>query len=133
MKQNFYSSQGFVALISAIIISAILLLVVTTLSFTGYYGRFNRLLDEFKERGTVLAEACANDALLRLAHERTYSGNATTTVGNGQCYIGRIDTTIPGEMTLHTRAIDHETYTNLKITVRTSDLILLSWEEVPVF
>ena len=45
-KHRVYN-KGFVALTSVVIISAILLLVATSLSLSGFYGRFNILESEF--------------------------------------------------------------------------------------
>ncbi len=67
------TNRGFMALISVIIISAILLLVATSLSSSSFYGGFNVLDSELKERSSALAEACIDTAILRLANNPSYN------------------------------------------------------------
>jgi Tfp pilus assembly protein PilV len=121
--------NGFVALMAAIIISAMLLMVVTLLSYSGFNSRFNALDFEYKERGSAIAEACADEALLRIARDADYAGKSTSTIGGNQCFIGAL-TTLSGQTQFTVRAIYQETYTNLKITVATGTLSVISWEEI---
>lgn len=124
-------SQGFVALMSAIIISAILLLVITLMSYSGFNGRSNALDAEFKERSSALAEACADQALLELANDGGYVGDATTTIFTSECYVGPV-ATLGTQKIFHTRGIYGGSYTNLKI-VASATLSVISWEEIPSF
>ena len=59
-------NKGFVALMSAIIISVILLLIITNLSLTAFYSRSDVLDSELKDRSSALAEACVDTAILKL-------------------------------------------------------------------
>ncbi len=126
-------NEGFVALISVIIISATLLLIVTTLSYTGFYGRLNVLDSEYKERSSFLAEACADQALLAITNNPAgYTGNATSTIsGTDQCYIGFISPSVIE--IFETRGIFQNAYTDLKIKVDTTNMSIISWEEIPKF
>ena len=126
------SDKGFIALISAIIISTVLLLVATTASLTGFYGRSNILDSEFKTKSETLAEACVEITLLELANNPLYLGNATSTVGSEKCYVGVVSTS-GGQKTFKTQGIYGNFYTNLEITVNTGDLAVISWVENPVF
>ena len=126
-------NHGFIALISVIIISAILIIMAASLSLNGFYGRFNILDSEFKERSSSIAESCVDTALLELANDPAYSGNATSTIGSNSCYIGAISTSTPGKFIFETRGIYQNSYTNLKITANTSDLAVTSWQELPNF
>ena len=67
--------SGFVALITAIILSFILIIVTTTLNQTSFFTRSILLDSEYKERGAALAEACVDVARLKLANDPLYSGN----------------------------------------------------------
>lgn len=60
-------NRGFIALISTIIISTILLVVVVAGSMTGFTTRFNMLDAESKQRSAALADACVDVLLFRLA------------------------------------------------------------------
>ena|SRR3989338_10087446 len=124
---NLETQKGFIALMSAIIISVVLLLMITNLSLTGFYGRFNVLDSELKERSSALAEACVDTALLRIANDPTYPypTNDPINVDGNDCIIesatgGNISTTA-----------NYKNYiTNLKIEVD-SDLNVTRWEETP--
>lgn len=125
--------RGFIALISVIIVSAILLIIAVTLSLNQFYDRYNILESEYKERSSSLAEACVDSALLELTNDINYSGNSTTTVyDTNKCYTGNIPPTIP-QKTFQTRAIYQNSYTNLKVKVDTSNFSIMSWEEIPNF
>lgn len=124
--------RGFVALMSSIIISAILLMVVVLQSFTGFNSRYNILYGEYKERGNAIAEACVSATLLLLANNSAYVGNATTSISGSECYVGPI-VLIGSNKVFMTRAIYKDTHTNLKISVNSSDLSIVSWDEFPDF
>lgn len=124
--------RGFIALMSAVIISAILLLVVASGSFSGFNSRFNLFETEMKERSSALADACADQTLLELANDSSYVGNATTTIGSDACYTGPI-TTSGGQKSFKTRAYKSNAYTTLEVVVNASSLSVVSWQEVPVY
>ena len=124
------NQSGYIALISAIVISVVLMAVTFALSFSGYFARFNILDSEYKERSVALAEACADTALLRLALNPGYAGNETLTLGADSCFIRGI-TLAGGQFTIYTKAIFQKINTNLKIFAASSDLSIISWEEIP--
>ncbi|TSC68739.1 MAG: hypothetical protein G01um101456_521 [Parcubacteria group bacterium Gr01-1014_56] len=121
--------RGFIALISASIISAILLLVATTASLSGFYSRFNILDAELKERSVALAEACVDHAFLQLARDSNYIGNEMVLVGAQPCTIGAV--TGSTQKTFKTQGIFNNFYTNFSITVDPATLTVLSWQEIP--
>ncbi|MEK9179801.1 MAG: hypothetical protein AAB897_00075 [Patescibacteria group bacterium] len=127
--------DGFVALTSAIIIGVILMAVTLSLSFTGFFARFNILETEFKERSFALAEACVDSALLKLALDSGYSGGETISVGDYTCDVIFVAEEATGELTIKTQAeypqIGAErTVTNLVFVVEETSLDIISWEEV---
>jgi hypothetical protein len=128
--------KGFIALMSVIIIMAILMLIVASTSLTGFFSRFNILDSELKERSSAIASACVDEALLQLANDSSWGGNATTTLPGGeQCYVGLVQNNVPaaGQKTLKTRAFYSNFYTNLKVTIDSASLSVLSWQELPNF
>ena len=133
MSEN--RNRGFIALMSAIIISVVLLLIASSGALTGFFSRFNLLETEFKERGTAIAEACADEAILELVTDPTYSGNATTTVSSpsGLCYIGAIDSSVPNQKSFKTRAIYQNTFTTMQVSVDSINWSILSWKELATF
>ena len=129
MKKN---PKGFIALMSAIIISAILLLVVVSSSFTGFYGRLNILDSELKERSLASAEACVDEAILNLANDPNYVGNATFRLNSiDKCYLGTIPAFNP--KTFRVQATSSGAVSNLQITIDASTLTVSSWQEIPNF
>ena len=125
-------NNGFIALISVIVVSAILLLIAVTLSFSQFYDRYNILESEYKERSASLAEACVDSALLELANNINYLGDATTTIGANKCYVGNVTTSGPNKI-FKTRATYQNSYTDLKIVIDSSTFSIQSWEEIPNF
>ena len=132
MKQNNYNSKsGFVALITAIALSLILILISVTLNQAGFFTRSTLLESEYKERSVALAEACADNAILRLAVNPNYIGNETLPIGLDSCLIRQIKRGVPsaGLGTIETRALFREATTNLRIVVSTSTFSVISWDE----
>ena len=116
---------------SAIIISAILILVATVTSFRGFFGRSNILETEFKERSVAISEACADQALLQFANDIAYGGGPVIISGYS-CTIGKI-TTSGSEKTFKTQASFQNSYTNLEIKFNTADFSIISWKEIAVY
>ena len=122
--------SGFVALITAIILTSILLIITVTLNQTSFFTRGILLESEYKERSAALAEACVDIARLKIASDPTYSGNeSSVSVGSGVCQIRPIISN-----TIETRATFSESVTNLRIVISPyPNLSVVSWEEIPSF
>lgn len=123
------NQSGFMALMSVIIISVLLLIIAVTIGMTGIFGRFNVLDSESKERSLALAEACADTAILNLA--RSQPQLTPVLVGLDSCEIVSVTSQGTGNI-IQTRAIINKSYTNL-IVVIDSDYDIVSWREVANF
>ena len=125
--------QGYIALVSVIVISALLIGISSVLSFTGFFGRFNVLDSEFKEVSIGLAEACAEQAILILADNPSYSvpaGGETYNVGSETCLIDDI-TPSSWPRTIYAQGVFHDSYTNLQVVVSTpANVTVTSWQEI---
>ena len=122
-------NSGFVALISAIIISVILLLIVTNLSLTGFYDRSNILDGELKERSAALAEACADTALLKITTDPVYNPtNEIVPVGSDTCTV--ISVTGTTTKTILAKADFKNYITKLQIQFDTITSAVDSWQEL---
>jgi len=127
---NMHGERGFVALMSVIIIGAVLLAVVIGASLTGFYSRYNVLDFELKERSASTADACADQALLELANDATYAGGTTLSLNSlDKCSIGPMSGT--AEKSFQIQATSSDAVTNLAITARAADLTIISWREIP--
>ncbi len=122
---------GFIALISVILISVILLLVVTSTSFDGFYSRFNIFDYEMKERSSAIAESCADIVLLKIINDVTYIGGGSPVIvsGTDTCVIDTTSATTPNR-TFVLHAIYNNSYTNLQIIVAVSSASIIKWEEI---
>ena len=78
-------SKGFIALFSVIIISLVLLLVASALSFSGFFARFNILDSELKAQSEGLADACIEHVRLALALDAAFSGSGEVDIDGEKC------------------------------------------------
>lgn len=122
--------SGFIALMSAIIISVLLLAITVSLGFAGFFTRFNILDSESKERSMALAEGCVDMAVLKLTQDPYYNPvNEVVTIGGQQCTI--VSLAIFGnQIIIRTQAVVNKAYTNLVVTVD-DDFAIISWQELP--
>ncbi len=125
-------NRGFLALMSAIIISVILLLIAVNLSLVGFFTRFNILGTEMKERSSALADSCIDVAQMKLMQDASYAGNASITVGENTCFIGPI-VTVGTEKRFTARGIFSNSYTNLKTRLDGTTFKIISVEEAPSY
>lgn len=136
LDQKKQSKKGYVALISAIIISVLLILIGATLNLSLFFSRFNTLNSEYKKQSLALAEACLDMARLKLAENFSYNGNnEEITIDGGKCFI--VSVSQPAPYTIKTRgiypiALPQKSYSNIQAVVD-YDLDIVSWEEVPKF
>jgi len=83
MRNN---NKGFIALISVVIISFVLLLVATTLGLKGFFSRFNILDSESKAKSSELANGCIETARLKLVNNNSYIGISNSIpIGTDTC------------------------------------------------
>jgi hypothetical protein len=131
MKKN--SQHGFVALISAIIISSMLLLVIAAMGATTFYSRFNMLDAELKERSLATAEACADRAFIELVLDPTYTGSTLMLNSIDECRVGKVSWS-GSSVQFSVQATSSDTaVTNLQIVVNSGDFSIVSWEELTTY
>ena len=128
-KNKTKREQGFIALITAIALSLILLVVTVTLNQSGFFTRSTLLDAEYKERSSALAEACVDTALLKLAADPGYLGSETITIGSDSCFI----VSVTSLNTIRTTAEFQEAVTNLEVEIDASNLSVISWNELAHF
>lgn len=139
-KINRHNQNGFVALVSVIIIFAVLIILVGITSTTSFYTRFNVLDYENKKVSVALAEACANTAMVNLARDPANyppaippAGEQITVDAAKTCRICPMSSGSP--YTIITRARHNSAYTNLEITgtLTSSNFSVSSWAEQPTY
>lgn len=139
MKPTTYNLQpttyhrGFIALISTIIIAAVLLVLMVSTATTTFKSRFAVLDAELKEVSRGLAEACVETAILKYAQDDTYPMSGTfpdtVPVGSRECVIKEVDT----NGVIKAQGEINNIYTNLLVDFDTNDFSIESWEEVSSF
>lgn len=133
LNAGFYRSRnGYIALTSAVIIVMIIISIISALSLASYFSRSNVLTSEFKDVSLSLAEGCAEKALLKYSQDASYIGNENILIGTRQCAILPIETSGSNKI-IKTKATVESVTSNIKVTVNSADLTLISWEELPNF
>jgi hypothetical protein len=127
-------ARGFIALMSVVVIGAILLVYVVSLGVSTFFARMDALTLENKEVSRALAEGCVNAALVRLAGDSGYAppaGGACVELG-GTCggadpqKVCKICSVSGG--TIRARARYHGSYTNVEV-VYSSSFGINQWTE----
>jgi hypothetical protein len=120
---------GFIALISAVIISVLLLTITLTVSLTGFFGRFNVLDSESKERSIALAEACVDMAVLEYSTDGVMTEESKV-VDDESCDVHDASES-GGILTIVATGEFNSAFTNIKAVIDTSDMSISSWDECP--
>ena len=130
-------ARGFVALMSVIIVSAILTTIIFTLGASTFFARFDVLDIENKRESLFLAEACVNAAMLKIARDVSYepfaSGEQMTVEGLKTCKIcpGTNNPSRQSTETIYARALYNGAYTNIEATIQTAQgtFAITGWHE----
>jgi type II secretory pathway pseudopilin PulG len=133
-----YKQRGFVALMSTIIISAILIALMMTIAAASFYARFDALGEGNKRQAQALAEACIDVALLALATSTDAmqydpAGEVVSVTADAD---GPTTCTIkdilhnPSSVTIDAYASSDNSYDNVSATASLSPSIqIISWSE----
>jgi hypothetical protein len=132
--KTYNTQQGFIALVSAIVISSLLIIIATSLGYTGFFSRFNILDGEFKDSSLGLAESCAEIARIEIANNPSFSvpsGGKIYNVGSSAntCKILSVN----GSYTVQTQGIYQNSYSTIEAVFSrtTNDVVVSSWKEIP--
>lgn len=124
------NNRGFIALMSVIVMSAVLLMVALSTGLVSFYSRFNMLDSELKERSVSAADACADVALVQLAQNNDPSGMTLSLSLIDQCRIGTVSGTT--QKTFRVQATSSAmAVTNLQVVADGNDFSIISWQEIP--
>lgn len=128
------SHKGFIALMSAVIISAVLMLTVVAGALSGIYARSNVLDAELKSRSRAVADACLEQALLLVTNDPGYGSSAPETEYQKFNSIDACELTVSGAAptkTISVQGSSTKAVTNLSATYDTDTKALSSLAEVP--
>jgi len=116
--------DGFIVLLSVIILSAVLLLLAATLSTSGYFQRRGVLDSQFRESSYFLALSCIDQAAFKLSGDLDYAGNETISMGQYQCSILPLVTEGTNTLIHSTATVDQNT--SKLVATLNADLAIIS-------
>ena len=113
--------RGFIALLSVIIVSIILLGLALSGSTVAFYARFNALDQESYAEAQSLARSCADTAVLQLVQNYNYNvSNVPVYYGADSCTIHSITTlsadTTQKQVQIQTSAKQYHSFATYSIT-----------------
>ncbi len=129
------NKNGFIALISLLIIGAVVLLIGTGLSLRSIGETNMSLAQEQSQKAGAMADLCAEQALMKLESVLNYSGNETLTVDGISCTIftiggvGNTNRTI----TVQSAVGGYARKVKLAVAQISPTMQITSWEKTPDF
>ena len=125
------NQRGYLALLSAIMISAVLIIISISISTTSFFSRFNVADTEYKKRSKALAEACIDQGLLKYALDPGYTGNnEVVNVGSDTCKVVSV-ASFGSNVIVQAKGEFQKAVTNIRVEVDSGSFALVSWEEIP--
>lgn len=121
---------GYIAIMSSIVLSLVLMVVAISLGSSSLFTRLNVADFGNKQLSYFIARSCLNEALLKLADSSSYTGNETLMISSRACTLSAITTSAPNKI-IQAKAIINGATTNLKLTVNSTSLSTVSLEELP--
>ncbi len=125
------TQRGYIALMTALVISAILVLIAVSGGLSGFFSRFSALDDELKAQSLALADSCGSQVRLALINDPNYIGGQAISLGDGSCAI--LPTTSDNPRTFKISAQTKDAHTNLIIVLDANSADINSWQEVASF
>ena len=125
------TNNGFIALVTVLIIFAIVLLVGLSIGLLSINEAQMGLRKSQSSQAYYLANLCAEDALMKLKEDINYSGNETIEIEGGSCQILPIE----GKWTIKTISNFQNQVKKIKIIISQVNpkMIISSWQEVADF
>ena len=129
------NQEGFIALISVLIIGAIVLAISIGLSLRSIGETNMSLAEQESHRALALANLCAEQALMKLESVLNYAGSENVTIGSESCDIlaisgsGNFNRTVQAQSTVsgYTKKV------KVVVSQISPTMQITSWEEVSDF
>ncbi len=126
--------NGYIALISVLVAGALMLLVGVGSALRGIDTENSLVGEESSFRAELLADACAEEALMKLKANLNYAGNETIIVeGGATCTIGALSGAGNTNRTISTQAVDNNYIRKVLVSIAqvNPSPTILSWKTVP--
>ncbi len=132
MKKTLAGENGYMAIVTAIILSLVMLAIASVSGSSSLWARMNETDAYSKRISYFLSRSCLDYSLLRLAQTASYAGSATVPVGSDQCTLRPV---VPSGVNtiIEAKGQFNGATTNLRLTVVTQDLSTVSLEEITSF
>jgi len=131
MTKNMQNNEnGYVALISILIIGAIGVSAATSMFLLGLGSSRNSLVLEQSSEAMGLADACIEEALQQIWNDDTYTGSGNSAFGNGSCSYSVSSSSIPKNITASGAVGSVVRKVSVTIDQVSPYLNLISWQEV---
>ncbi len=135
--KSFKFQKGFVALMTVIIITAVLTATAFSLSYQSYFSRANSLYAEYKAKSAALAQGCLENAKLSLAQNPSFNPSslelALSADPTDRCTIIGLSSDSPsvGQTKIITSASFQKATTNYQAIIDSTNFSVLSQAELP--
>lgn len=132
MNKKQKMQQGYVALITILLVSAVALVLVVDTTLFGVSETKTSLLQEQSTQAYYLAESCAEYALLNLQNDLEYSGEETLNIGDYSCEILAVEGQGNQDRVIKTQGLVNNQTRKLRIDIESiaPGMEITSWEEV---
>lgn len=127
--------NGYIALISVLIISAIVVLIATSASLLSISESDMALQENQARESFYVADFCSEYALMKLESVLSYSGNEAVTIGEDSCLIRPISGSGNFNRVVETQSVfsDQIRKTRIEISQISSVMQISSWQQVADF
>lgn len=123
-------SRGFIAYISAITLSAILLVLASTLSFSLWYAQSDFLEYEYAQYSALAAAECVDNVRVLLLQNPPFLGGTSILTTQGVCEVGAVQQTA-SLYAFSVAATYAAVRTEVYIEADVASLAIRSWRPVP--
>lgn len=135
MDNTIIMNQGYIALISILIISSLLAIIASSASLISISESKTGLKESQSWEAFYLATACAEDALMKLKEDINYPGGETLTFESGTCYIAFVEGTGENNRVVKTSGTVLAQIRKIRIEIEqiNPEMAIKSWQEVSEF
>ncbi len=128
-SQHLESKQGYIALISIIIITAVILIISISINLSGVSEIQMSVSENQSLESFAVAEAGISEAMIRLKRDSGYSGGSLN-IGNGSCTIEV--TSNASNRTITSTGIVNDLTRKIEsiVELNGNNLTIISWKEI---
>ena len=124
--------KGYIALTSMLIISAVVLFLVLSITFISISQKITIIGHNEARTSYYLAEACAHYAIIQLQENIDYSGQEEVEVGNNSCYIENIAGNGNSDRLIFTKSQVNNYISRIKVEIAEirPKTVIKSWQPI---